>query len=69
MLVERVDARERAHRVELRRRAPATPSQAQLVTTFYVPWAARDAAEEDARQMAGEELPETLAACNPGRFG
>lgn len=22
-----------------------------------------------ARQMAGEELPETLAACNPGRFG
>jgi D-amino-acid dehydrogenase len=22
-----------------------------------------------ARQMAGEALPETLAACNPGRFG
>ena len=22
-----------------------------------------------ARQMAGEELPETLKACDPGRFG
>lgn len=33
-----------ANRVELRRRAPATPAQAQLVTNFYVPWGARDPA-------------------------
>ncbi len=33
-----------ANRVELRRRAPATPAQAQFVTTFYVPWGARDPA-------------------------
>jgi hypothetical protein len=32
------------NRVELRRRAPATPAQAQLVATFYVPWSARAAA-------------------------
>ncbi|HEX8335699.1 MAG TPA: MG2 domain-containing protein, partial [Pyrinomonadaceae bacterium] len=32
------------NRVELRRRAQATPAQAQLVTTFYVPWGARGGA-------------------------
>ena len=32
------------NRVELRRRAQAAPAQAQLVTTFYVPWGAREAA-------------------------
>lgn len=31
------------NRVELRRRAPATPAQAQFVTTFYVPWGERAA--------------------------
>jgi hypothetical protein len=30
-----------SNRVELRRRAPATPAQAHLVTTFYVPWGTR----------------------------
>ncbi|MFL6256641.1 MAG: alpha-2-macroglobulin family protein, partial [Pyrinomonadaceae bacterium] len=29
------------NRVELRRRAPAPPAQAHLVTTFYVPWGTR----------------------------
>ncbi|HEX7316171.1 MAG TPA: alpha-2-macroglobulin family protein [Pyrinomonadaceae bacterium] len=40
--------------VELRRRvAPAPPAQAQLVTTFYVPWGARDAASAETAEGDG----------------
>jgi hypothetical protein len=35
------------NRVELRRRARATPAQAHLVTTFYVPWGARAEVEPE----------------------
>ncbi|HEX8119580.1 MAG TPA: hypothetical protein VF521_20065 [Pyrinomonadaceae bacterium] len=35
-----------ANRVELRRRARATPAQAHLVTTFYVPWGTPAAAAQ-----------------------
>jgi hypothetical protein len=45
------------NRVELRRRAPATAAQAQLVTTFYVPWGAR--AESSA---AGVDAPKRSSA-------
>ena len=47
------------NRVELRRRSPAAPAQAQLVTNFYVPWGTRPAA-------AGESAAEGGAAPQRG---
>lgn len=44
------------NRVELRRRAPATPAQAQLVTNFYVPWDARDEGDGGAKRSAASTL-------------
>jgi hypothetical protein len=48
------------NRVELRRRGQATPAQAQLVTTFYVPWGARAAASTEPTE--GVDAPQRSAA-------